>query len=79
MNTSPLLEGTRSLSKNQVCGSYILLTILFVIGSSRVAVIRFYTMSQGWTADDVKSQIIDVYKEQEVSNYSDVDLTSIMQ
>lgn len=36
-------------------------------------------MSQGWSPEDVKSQVIDVYKEQDVSNYSDVDLTSIMQ
>jgi len=42
------------------------------------AVISFYTSTQGWTADQVQKQILDVYNLNDVSNFSALDLTSIM-
>ncbi|KAF8526972.1 hypothetical protein BU17DRAFT_40150 [Hysterangium stoloniferum] len=41
-------------------------------------VYAYYMRTQGWSKATVKSQIIDVYNQQDVSNYSDVDLKSIM-
>ncbi|KAK7685784.1 hypothetical protein QCA50_011130 [Cerrena zonata] len=42
------------------------------------AVYRFYMASQGWSAAQVKAQIIDVYNKKDVSNYSNLDTKSIM-
>ncbi|KAI0069641.1 hypothetical protein K474DRAFT_1670752 [Panus rudis PR-1116 ss-1] len=42
------------------------------------AVYRFYTRTQGWSRKQVQEQIIDVYNTKDVSNYSRMDLTSIM-
>ncbi|KAF8165904.1 hypothetical protein B0H34DRAFT_780581 [Crassisporium funariophilum] len=42
------------------------------------AVREFYRQSQGWTDEEVDAQIINVYSKQDVSNYSELDLTSIM-
>ncbi|KAK7676998.1 hypothetical protein QCA50_020027 [Cerrena zonata] len=42
------------------------------------AVYRFYRETQGWDKQQVKSQILNVHKTQDISNYSEVDLDSIM-
>ncbi|KAF9525728.1 hypothetical protein CPB83DRAFT_885381 [Crepidotus variabilis] len=42
------------------------------------AVIRYYTETQGWTEDEVREQIINVYNASDISNYSELDTTSIM-
>ena len=42
------------------------------------AVIEFYTRTQGWTEQQVREQILDVYNARDVSNYSTLDLKSIM-
>jgi hypothetical protein len=42
------------------------------------AVIEFYTRTQGWTEEDVRRQILNVYGDKEVSSFSAIDLTSIM-
>jgi hypothetical protein len=42
------------------------------------AVIEFYTRTQGWTPEEVRRQILDVYDDNEVSSFSAIDLTSIM-
>ncbi|PPQ73207.1 hypothetical protein CVT24_010024 [Panaeolus cyanescens] len=42
------------------------------------AVYAFYMDTQKWTASDVKTQIIDVYNDHEISNYSEFDPESIM-
>ncbi|KIM38832.1 hypothetical protein M413DRAFT_29778 [Hebeloma cylindrosporum] len=42
------------------------------------AVIDFYTSSQGWSKQEVEDQIIRVFNTSEISNFSEVDLTSIM-
>ncbi|KAH8099648.1 hypothetical protein BXZ70DRAFT_240518 [Cristinia sonorae] len=42
------------------------------------AVYEFYELNQGWSRAMVKEQIIDVYSRDNVSNYSQVDLNSIM-
>jgi len=42
------------------------------------AVISFHTSTQGWTVDQVQKQILDVYNLNDVSNFSALDLTSIM-
>ena len=41
-------------------------------------IIPFYTQVMGWTEQDVKTQILDVYSQDQVSNYSEVDLSSVM-
>ena len=43
-----------------------------------IAVVELYTSSQGWTKDEVENQILSVYNTSDISNYSEVDLTSIM-
>lgn len=43
-----------------------------------IAVIESYTVSQGWTEEEVREQIIDVYNLKDVGNYSRLDLSSIM-
>ncbi|KIM38820.1 hypothetical protein M413DRAFT_75568 [Hebeloma cylindrosporum] len=42
------------------------------------AVIDFYTTDQGWSKQEVEDQIIRVFNTSEISNFSEVDLTSIM-
>ncbi|KAF8153384.1 hypothetical protein B0H34DRAFT_103561 [Crassisporium funariophilum] len=42
------------------------------------AVLEFYMRTQGWTAEDVRQQILNVYNDNEVSSFSSIDLTSIM-
>jgi len=42
------------------------------------AVLEFYMRTQGWTAEDVRQQILNVYDDEEVSSFSSIDLTSIM-
>jgi len=42
------------------------------------AAIEYYTQSPGWTRELVIQQIIDVYNDSEVSNFSTIDLNSIM-
>lgn len=42
------------------------------------AVYDYYTQTQKWDKDTVKAQIIDVYGASETSNYSELDLESIM-
>ncbi|KAF7344143.1 ZnMc domain-containing protein [Mycena venus] len=42
------------------------------------AVYAYYAATQGWDKATIKSQIIDVYNSTDVSNYSQLDLTSIM-
>jgi hypothetical protein len=41
-------------------------------------VIEFYMRTQGWTEEEVRQQILNVYDDSEVSSFSEVDLTSIM-
>ncbi|TCD66804.1 hypothetical protein EIP91_000940 [Steccherinum ochraceum] len=41
-------------------------------------VYEYYQITQGWTRERVKEQIIDVYDKDNISNYSELDLTSIM-
>jgi len=44
-----------------------------------IAVIEFFMETQdGWTEEDVRQQILNVYNDNEVSSFSSVDLTSIM-
>jgi len=43
-----------------------------------LAVIETFMRTQGWTEQDVRQQILDVYNDNEVSSFSAVDLTSIM-
>ncbi|KAJ6449457.1 hypothetical protein C8R45DRAFT_1224408 [Mycena sanguinolenta] len=42
------------------------------------AVYAYYAMTQGWNKATIKSQIIDVYNSNDVSNYSALDMHSIM-
>ncbi|KAK6980655.1 ZnMc domain-containing protein [Favolaschia claudopus] len=42
------------------------------------AVYAYYAMTQGWNKAMIKSQIIDVYDTNDVSNYSALDMKSIM-
>ncbi|KAK6980756.1 hypothetical protein R3P38DRAFT_3466091 [Favolaschia claudopus] len=42
------------------------------------AVYAYYAMTQGWNKAMIKSQIIDVYDTNDVSNYSTLDMKSIM-
>jgi hypothetical protein len=42
------------------------------------AVYAYYAATQGWDKATIKAQIIDVYNATDVSNYSALDLTSIM-
>ncbi|KAF8956725.1 hypothetical protein BDZ97DRAFT_154780 [Flammula alnicola] len=42
------------------------------------AVLQFYERTQGWSEQEVRDQILSVYNDQELSNYSDIDLKSIM-
>ncbi|KAF7325505.1 ZnMc domain-containing protein [Mycena kentingensis (nom. inval.)] len=42
------------------------------------AVYEYYERTQNWSAALVKSQIIDVYSKDDVSNYSELDLSSVM-
>lgn len=41
-------------------------------------VYRYYAATQGWDKATIKAQIIDVYNSTDVSNYSALDLTSVM-
>ena len=43
-----------------------------------IAVIEYYTRTQGWTEQDVRQQILNVYNLQDISNFSVIDTTSIM-
>jgi len=43
-----------------------------------LAVVEFYTTSQGWSKEEVEDQIIRIFNTSEISNFSEVDLTSIM-
>ncbi|KAJ7307769.1 hypothetical protein DFH08DRAFT_975380 [Mycena albidolilacea] len=43
-----------------------------------MAVYAYYAMTQAWNKTMIKSQIIDVYNNTDVSNYSALDLKSIM-
>ncbi|KAI0071193.1 hypothetical protein K474DRAFT_1712673 [Panus rudis PR-1116 ss-1] len=42
------------------------------------AVYRYYMDTQNWSREQVKKQIIDVYNKDQISNYSELDTTSIM-
>ncbi|TFK16663.1 zincin [Coprinopsis marcescibilis] len=42
------------------------------------AVIEYFMRTQGWTEPDVRQQILNVYNDNEVSNFSAIDTTSIM-
>ncbi|RXW14657.1 hypothetical protein EST38_g11205 [Candolleomyces aberdarensis] len=42
------------------------------------AVIEYYTRTQGWDEKTVRQQILNVYNLQDISNFSIIDLTSIM-
>ncbi|KAJ7182513.1 hypothetical protein C8R43DRAFT_1228916 [Mycena crocata] len=42
------------------------------------AAYAYYALNQGWDRETIKEQIIDVYNQTDVSNYSAVDLESIM-
>jgi hypothetical protein len=50
----------------------------YLLGFLSKAVIEFYTRTQGWTPEEVRRQILDVYNVSEVSSFSSIDLTSIM-
>ena len=41
-------------------------------------VLAFYGYTQGWDDEDIREQIIDTYDKSDTSNYSALDLTSIM-
>jgi hypothetical protein len=43
------------------------------------AAMAFYRDRQGWSEDMIQEQIINVYNTQDLSAYSSVDVTSIMQ
>ncbi|PPQ84926.1 hypothetical protein CVT24_000181, partial [Panaeolus cyanescens] len=42
------------------------------------AVYQFYTDTHGWTREDIKTYIIDVYNKEEITNYAEFDEHSIM-
>lgn len=42
------------------------------------AVYQYYEETQGWDRETIKQQIIDVYDAGDVSNFSQLDTTSIM-
>lgn len=42
------------------------------------AVYQYYGATQGWDRQEIKQQVIDVYTAADVSNYSQLDTTSIM-
>ena len=42
------------------------------------AVIEYFKETQGWTEQEVRDQILRVYNFEDVSNFSEVDLKSIM-
>jgi hypothetical protein len=46
--------------------------------SVSLAVIELYMRNQGWSEKEVRRQILNVYNSREVSNYSKVDVKSIM-
>lgn len=43
------------------------------------AAIEFYSMSQGWTEKQVRTQVLNVYNKQDVGQYSSFDRSSIME
>jgi hypothetical protein len=51
---------------------------IFIFLFSFIAVVELYTSSQGWTKNEVENQILSVYNTSDISNYTEVDLTSIM-
>ncbi|KAF7299383.1 ZnMc domain-containing protein [Mycena indigotica] len=42
------------------------------------AVYAYYTAAQGWNKETIKQRILDVYNTTDVSNYSEIDMASIM-
>jgi hypothetical protein len=46
--------------------------------SVSLAVIELYMRNQGWSEKEVRRQTLNVYNSREVSNYSKVDVKSIM-
>ena len=52
--------------------------IFFQLTMTSLAVYTYYERTQNWSPALVKEEIIDVYNTSDVSNYSKLDLTSIM-
>lgn len=74
---SPLRSDKITLKEDGSCRTSSL-SFFLISQSFFEAVIEFYTTGQGWTEQEVKDQIIRVYNKSEISNFSEVDLTSIM-
>ena len=74
---SPLRSDKITLKEDGSCRT-LSLSFFLISQSFFEAVIEFYTTGQGWTEQKVKDQIIRVYNKSEISNFSEVDLTSIM-
>jgi len=73
---SPVRGGTITLKES---GTYPCSILQIIVPTDTPsAVIEFYTRTQGWTEQQIREQILDVYNARDVSNYSTLDLKSIM-
>ena len=73
---SPVCSGTITLKES---GTYLCsISQIIVPTDTSSAVIEFYMRTQGWTEQQVHEQILDVYNAHDVSNYSTLDLKSIL-
>ena len=71
---SPIHGGKVTLNERGMSGYY----DKRVFANRNSAILEFHTTDQRWTETDVREQILQVYNEKEVTNYSRVDLRSKM-